>query len=846
MNKYAVKLQKLSFIGLFVHSPNSEWTIDFFAPTLGYQKQKNMKKLFLTKLIFSFLLMSNFCFAQVYSAKGLVKNEINEGVSFASISIFKAQDSTLVKVDACDVNGGWKINSLKPDKYFIKISSVGLQTYRSSNFEIIDQSVDFQPFILQSETKLLKEVSIKAQKPLVEVLADRTVFNVQSTISATGITGFELLRKSPGVVIDNNENLILAGKTGVRIYIDGKPSVLMGQDLNDYLKSLQASDIEAIEIITQPSARYDAAGNAGIINIKLKKDKRFGTNGSLSVGYGYGKFGKLNSSVSLNNRNRKTNLFGTFSNRLGETWSFINFYRQQVGTIFDQKSETVSDAKNNNLKVGFDFFASKNSTFGVILNGNFNNNANRNFSRTPISTIASQQIEQILIADNRSTSKNYNIYLNTNYKFADTLGHELSIDFDYGQYGNQRQSFQPNYYKNAAENLILSERIYRMKTPTDINIVSAKVDYEQRLLKGKVSVGAKVSVVKTNNTFNFYDVIDNQDIFNTNRSNNFIYTENINAAYFNYTRSIKKVNFQLGLRAEQTISEGNLTSIQANNEAQVKRNYVNLFPSGGITFDKNQNNSFALNYSRRIERPTYQSLNPFEWQLDELTYQKGNAFLQPQYTDNIKISHTYKYTLTTALSYSYVRDFFAQITDTTGFNRNFLMERNIANQAVINLEVSYPFQAAKWWNVFVSLNAYRTKFSSEDPKFRAISANVMSFYGQNTFTLPNKFNLEVSGWYSSPGIWGGTYATRSIGSLDLALQKKILKEKISARLAISDVFFTSPWRGETEFGGIKINGSGGWESRQVRLNFSYNFGSKQIKTARQRSTGLEDENSRIN
>ncbi len=803
-----------------------------------------MKKLFATFTFLTILCLTN-VFAQSFSVKGLVKNEANEGVSFASVSVFYAKDSTLVKADACDANGGFKINTLKTDRYFIKISSIGLQSFQSPNFEIIDQNIDFQAFILNNDTQILKEVSVKAQKPMIEVLADRTVFNVQSTLSATGTTGFELLRKAPGVVIDNSENLILAGKTGVRIFIDGKPSVLMGQDLNDYLKSLQASDIEAIEIITQPSAKYDAAGNAGIINIKLKKDKRFGTNGSLSTGFGYGRFGKFNNSLSLNNRNRKTNFFGTYSNRFGQNWSFINLYRQQVNTIFDQKSTTISDAKNNNVKIGFDYFASKKSTFGVILNGNFNDNANRNYSRTPISSMASNQIEQVLIADNRSQSNNYNLYLNTNYKFADTLGHELSVDVDFGRYGNNRQSFQPNFYKNATETQTLLQRIYRMNTPTEIGIISAKADYEQRFLKGKLSLGVKFSQVKTDNTFDFFNVIDERDIFDRNRSNNFIYTEQINAGYVNFDRTIKKMNFQAGLRLEQTISDGKLTSNQANKEAQVKRNYTNLFPSAGITYSRNPKNSFALSYSRRIERPTYQSLNPFEWQLDELTFQKGNAFLQPQYTDNIKLSHTYNYTLTTALSYSFVRDFFAQITDTTGFNRNFLMERNIANQQVINLEVSYPFQAAKWWNVFVSVNAYHTDFRSSDPKFRAVSANVLSFYGQNTFNLPKKWNLELSGWYSSPGVWGGTYVTRNMGSVDLALQKKIFKERISASLAVSDIFFTSPWRGTTQFGGIKITGSGGWESRQVRLNFSYNFGSKQVKSARDRSTGLEDEKGRI-
>jgi outer membrane receptor protein involved in Fe transport len=612
------------------------------------------------------------------------------------------------------------------------------------------------------------------------------------------------------------------------------------------LKSLQASDIEAIEIITQPSARYDAAGNAGIINIRLKKDKRFGTNGSVAIGYGYGYYGKTNASVSFNHRTRKSNLFGTYSSRVGKNWSFLNFYREQVNTIFDQKSEIISDNRSNNIKLGLDYFASKKSTLGVILNANLNVNDNTTLSRTPIFTENLINPAQVLIANNSSNSNSNNLYLNTNYRFADTLGRVLNIDVDLGIYGNRRQSYQPNVYKNGNETEEIFSRIFRMKTPTNISIFSTKADYEQNLFRGKIGLGAKFSVVTTDNTFDFFDVIDGEDRLNPNRSNNFIYTERINAAYVTYNRSIKKIDLQFGLRAEQTISDGNLTSQQNNADSRVKRNYTNLFPSGGITYKANKDNSWGLTYSRRIERPTYQSLNPFEWQLDELTYQKGNAFLQPQYVDNLKLSHTYKYTLTTSLSYSYVRDFFAQITDTTDFNRNFLMERNIANQQVINLGVSYPFRAAKWWNVYLSLNAFHTDFRSDDIKFMDVRANVLSFYGQNTFSLPQKWNLEVSGWYSSPGIWGGTYITRSQGSLDLALQKRIFKEKISFRLAMSDVFFTSPWRGSTQFGGLKIIGSGGWESRMVRVNLSYNFGNKQVKSARQRQTSLEDEKNRIN
>ncbi|MFN8354583.1 MAG: TonB-dependent receptor [Spirosomataceae bacterium] len=799
-------------------------------------------RLFLSALLFLFATSVR---AQLYSVSGLVKSQANEGVPFATVVAYRVSDSTLAKAEICNENGGFKITNLKPARYFVVASSVGFEKQRSMPFEIFDQSLALPPLVLNN-TAVLKEVSVKAQKPLVEVLADKTVFNVQGSLSATGTTGFELLRKSPGVVIDNNENVVLEGKTGVRIFIDGKPSVLQGQDLTDYLKSLQASDIEAIEVITQPSARYDAAGNAGIINIRLKKDKRFGTNGSASVGYGYGHYGKLNSSVSLNNRNRSTNFFGTYSNRLGKTWSFLNLYREQVSTIFDQKSETVGDGNNHNVKMGFDWFLSKKSTFGVILNGNFNSYAYSNYSRTPIIPMATRQIEQVLIANNRTDFNNYNLYFNSNYKYSDTLGHDLSVDVDFGKYSNRRENFQPNYYQNAVETQTLLERIYRMKTPTDISIVTAKADYEQNFLKGKLGVGLKFSSVSTDNTFDFYDVIDQTDVLNKNRSNNFVYQEQIVAGYVNFNKKYKRVNLQMGLRAEQTISDGNLTSTQANRDARVKRNYTNLFPSGGITYSHNANNSFALTYSRRIERPSYQALNPFEWKLDELTYQKGNAFLQPQYTDNLKLSHTYKYTLTTSLSYSYVHNFFAQITDTTNFDRNFMMEQNIADQRVINLGITYPFQVAKWWSVFMSVNAYYTDFRSDNLKFSQVKATVLSLYGQNNFSLPRKWNLEVSGWYSSPGIWGGTYVTRGQGSLDLALQKKILKEKVALRVAVSDVLFSSPWSGDTRFGGLRISGAGGWESRQVRVNLSFNFGSNQVKSARQRRTGLEDESSRIN
>jgi iron complex outermembrane recepter protein len=799
------------------------------------------------KILFTFffsILLSSLVYSQELHISGQVKNSAKESVPYSTIILKNANDTSIVKGELADENGKFSFKNLASGNYLLSISSVGYKNLDAQTIVVGTENILLGDIVM-SEDNTLAEVTVSASKPMIEVKADKTIFNVQGLASAAGISAFEVLRKSPGVSIDNNENVVLQGKSGVRIFIDGKPSILAGTDLNEYLKTLQASDIDAIEIITQPSAKYDAAGNAGIINIKLKKDKRFGTNGSVSTGFAYGKNFRNNNGLSFNNRGKVYNLFGTYSNNMGKSWSFMNFYRQQVNTVFDQKSTTIRDGQGHNAKLGVDFFLNSKSTLGIVLNGNFNDNTTNGVSRTPISPISTGIVNQVLVANSESAVNSNNNYLNVNYKYSGKDESVFNIDFDLGNYANERKSYQPNFYKNASESEVLFQNTFRMNTVPNINLLATQMDYETKFAKGKISTGVKFSKVGTENIFKFYDVVDTKDIINVKRSNTFDYTEEIRAAYVNYSKQIKKIDLQFGLRLEQTISEGILTSAQVNNDSKVSRNYKNLFPSGGLTYNHDYNNAWALTYSSRIERPTYQSLNPFEWQIDELSFQRGNAFLQPQYTNSIKLSHTYKYTLNTTLSYSQINGFFAQITDTVNVNRNFLMERNIADQRVIDLGVSYPFAVNKWWDVYFNMNLYYTDFKSDEVKFQNINATVLSFYGQNTIKLPKKWNLEVSGWFGSPGIWGGTYKTKSLGSLDLALQKKILNDKMSIRIAAGDVLFTSPWKGNTTFGGLKITGSGGWESRQLRMNLSYNFGSNKVKSARQRKTSLEDEKGRI-
>ena len=794
---------------------------------------------------FFFLLASSFLNAQSYSINGKIALESNEKATVTSILLYPENSQTLVKAVVTDSNGNFIFSNIKTGNYFIKINYIGFQSYNSNVFSITDKNIELPLIALQKSTQALEEVVIKKQKPMVQVLADKTIFNVENTINATGTSGFELLRKAPGVVIDNNDNLIVEGKSGVLIYIDGKQSFLSGSDLSNYLKTIQATDIEAIEIITQPSSKYDAAGNAGIINIKLKKNKNFGTNGSISSGYNIGRFGTSLNSLSFNNRNKKNNFYGNYSNRFGKNYNFINLNRLQSNTLFDSRSSSVNETNANNIKLGYDYYANSRNTFGIVVSGNFNNGINNGKTRTPIRSFTASTIDSILVAKSDSYNKNYNLYSNINYRFQDTTGTSFNADFDYGKYNSDRTNYQPNFYYDNNENTILSQSINSQNTPVIIDIFSLKSDYEQRLFKGKFGTGFKTSLVKTDNTFEVFNYPNGLPIFNSLLSNRFEYNENINAVYVNYNRLYKKFNFQFGLRVENTISEGNLISTQQTSNQTVKRSYTDFFPSGGITYQVNDNNSLALLYSNRIERPSYQSLNPFEFQIDELSFQKGNPFLRPQYTTNIKINHTYKYTLNTSLSYSYISDFFAQVTEAEGDTRNFLITRNVANQQIINLGISYPFKVKEWWSVYMSVNAYQSKYMATNDTFTGITQETLSLYGQNNFSLPKDFNLEISGWFSSPSVWGGTYRTRSLGSLDIAIQKQFLSKKLTARLAFSDVLFTSPWRANATFPNLVITGDGGNDSRQVRFNLSYNFGSEQIKKSRNRNSGLEDEKNRI-
>ena len=794
-----------------------------------------------------FWLMSFNIMAQKIS--GIVKDETGKPVDAATILLLSAKDSVVVKYTASKADGQFQFAGVAFSDYVVKASHVGFKNNFSERLNVAGDIV-VADIILAKNSAALGAVVVTAIKPMVEIKADKTILNVEGTINAVGSDVLELLRKSPGVMVDKDDNLSLSGKNGVRVYIDGKPSPLAGTDLAEFLKSLQSSNVEAIEIITNPSAKYDAAGNAGIINIRLKKNKSFGTNGSVNAGWGIGNYPKYNAGLSLNNRSKKINLFGNYNYNENKGLNRMQFYRTVADTIFDQKNRMINQGTNHSYKAGLDYTINKKNSIGINLNGTLNDGSMRSNSNTPIFYQPTDSKVKTLVANNSSQSNRDNINGNANYRYADTSGRELNLDADYARYDIFSNQMQPNIYYDANGN-ITGTVIYNMLAPTNINLYSVKADYEQNFKKGKLGLGGKLAKVNTDNDFKRYNVFSNNKMLDTLRSNRFKYDENINAFYINYNRSFKGFMLQAGLRAEQTAITGLSTGykIQGNNyafyDSAFKRDYVDFFPSLAVTFNKNPKNQLGLSYSRRIDRPAYQDLNPFEFKMDEYSFMKGNTNLRPQYSNSFGITHSYKYKLNSKLNYTHVTDIFAQLIDTTERSKSFMSKQNLATQDIVSLNISYPFAHKKFMS-FINLNSSYSAYKADFGKGRKVDASVFNYniFMQNSLRFAKTWTAELSGFYSSPSIWQGTFESKAMGGVDMGLQKQVLKNKATIKASMSDVFGTMRWKGSSNFAGQTIQASGRWESQVFKLNFSYRFGNTQVKAARQRKNAMEEENKR--
>ena len=783
---------------------------------------------------------------------GLAKDESGAPVNGATVSLVRAADSSTIKLAVTKPNGSYDFSGVKEGNYKVMVTHVGYKPAFSTKFSLNTTDMTVPDIKISKVPANLSNVNVVAKKPMVEVKADKTIVNVEGTINAVGSNALELLRKSPGVLLDKDDNISLAGKNGVQVYIDNRQTPLSGQDLATYLKTLQSSQIEAIELITNPSAKYDAAGNAGIINIRLVKNKSLGTNGSVNAGWNISVHAKYNAGASLNYRNKKINIFSTYNYSYTLNEQNLKIKRTVLDSLFDQRGTFFDIRKAHNFKIGADYFINKKNTVGVMVNGIVADPTSASNSKTFISNATDNTLDRILIASNNSNMKRHNANVNVNYSYSDPKGNSLVVNADRGEYDLDNDQLQPNYYYDASGQTELSRVIYHIISPARIHINSMKADYEQNFLKGKLDFGGKSAWIKTDNDFQRFNVDGSIEERDNDRSNHFIYKENINAGYVNYNRQYKKLIIQAGVRVENTFSEGVSNGLKYNGSNYVpssssfKRSYTDLFPSAAITLNKNPKQPWSLSYSRRIDRPAYQDLNPFEFKLDEYTFMKGNINLRPQYTNSFGLSHMTKYRMNMALNYSHVKDMFTMIIDTVEKSKAVASKKNLATQDVASLNLSYPFQY-KSYSLFTNISSNYSRYKADFGTGRKLNLDAfgVNVFVQNSLKFAKTWTAELSGFYNSPTIYMGNFKGKSIYNVDAGLSKQLMKGKAVLKTSVSDVFHSLKFRGESKFAGQTTNFNFSQESRQFKLSLNYRFGSNTVKAARQRTSGAEDELKRV-
>ncbi len=780
---------------------------------------------------------------------GTVLDEEKKPLDFATISLLKHLDSSLVRTAVSDLDGKFLLSDLPAGDYFLTASMIGFKKISTKVFSINQANpvMNFPEIIVAKDSKMLGEVTVRAIKPFVERKMDRLVVNVENSSVAAGSTALEVLQRAPGVTVDQNDNIAMQGKQGVLVMIDGKQTYMSNADVANLLKSMPSSQIETIELITNPSAKYDAAGNSGIINIKTKKSNNVGTNGTLTAGTGYGDNYRSNAGLSLNHRNRDINLFGNYNFSSVDRGQDLSINREvsnsNVMTYFGQQVNSLRKSDNNNFKAGLDFFLNKNNTLGLLVNGYSNSGSDLNNNITAIGRSFSQA-DSSVIAINNENSKYSNMAYNLNYKsILDTSGMELSLDLDYSRFNGDNRTLYDNRFvnyngPNKAPSLI------RNSTPSLINIKALKADYTLPLNKTmKFEAGIKSSIVKTDNDFRFEELKSNNWENDIRRSNQFVYDENVNAAYTNLNKQFKKTSVQFGLRAEQTNSKGNSITTSK----LVERSYLDIFPSLFINQTLSKNLDMSFSYSRRIDRPSYDALNPFIYFLDQYTYNQGNPFLNPQYTNNYEVSYNYKKTYNLSLNYSLTRDVITEVLlPDTAKKALFQTNENLDKQINYGLNLNAPVTLSKWWSSSNNILAYYLGFRSSDLRGQDLNSGKVAFQfnSQHKFSISKTLSAELLADYRSP-IEYGTLKISSQYGIDLGISKTLLNKRANIKFALSDIFDTRRQTITSAYTGLNYNLEQKNETRIGRISLSYRFGKTEIKPERRRSTGLEDEQRRI-
>jgi hypothetical protein len=789
------------------------------------------------------LLIKASAFSQSSKLSGSILSATDgKAIEFASVALIQLPDSTRAGLGMSNGKGVFSFENIKPGTYLVKVIAVGYERTQSKIFDLGNIAMVLPALKLNGSVKTLKEVGITVKTPLIEQQADRTVLNVEQ-MNTAGDNALDVLKRAPGIKLDKDDNIILKGKSGVNVMIDGKMSYMSGLELSTYLKSLPGSVMSKVELISNPPSSFDAAGSAGIINIKLKRNKLQGFNGTANVGAGYGEYGKGYGGTTLNYNIGKISTYARFSYGYYNSFNKLTMNRIIGEEQFNQRNFWHPITKSSDYSAGADYFINDRHTVGVLWKGSSAPYTTNSESRSVNFNSAQQHMGSVDSKNPQdNTSGNYAINLNYRFKI-DTAGRELGFDLDQVNYDNSRAEQYFNSYFDAAGTRIGEVVNLRNKGFGEVNIYALKIDYIYPLSKTlKAEAGYKSSWVKTNNDVRFDSLKTAGWLNDPKRTNRFIYRENINALYVSFSQSFKRLELKAGLRAEQTFGRGTSSGSQE----EIDRKYWQLFPTFFASWKVNENHQIQGSYARRINRPSYSDLNPFAVYSDPYTALKGNPLLLPSFSNNIELNYNIKSFRVLTLSYAKSTDVISPViyqNDQT--KESISVDENLGRAHNLYLATGSPFDVTKWWNNNTELTlAYdEVKSAVQGGIYNSHKFN-WSMNTEQTFRLPKDLQLTYTFYYGSPSVSGLFRALEYYG-MNFSARKTFMDKKATVSLKLNDIFDTAKFRSVLRYNNVNTYWQNQWESRKINLTLNYKFGNMKVKNARTRSTGTADEESRV-
>lgn len=782
--------------------------------------------------------------------KGNVADPTGKPLEFATVALYRSADSSLVKGTTSDAAGHYIFQTVPKGSYYTEASFVGFRAVRSRGFSAHDAETDVATLMLSPTEQLLQAVTVTARKALVEHHLDRTVINVSNSVLAEGSTALEVLEKVPGVTVDDEGNITLKGKQGVTVMLNGKLTYLSQKELTTLLRGTPSASVSRVEILTQPSARYDAKGNGGILNIELKKNELIGFNGSAYANVAHSRKPRYGTGLNLNYRSGKFNAFGSYDHVYRgekELLSYTRRFRESGQTEPDRVSfqHTVTDEPlyTNTFKAGLDYFVDSRNALGFVMNGNIGTYSNYGSTSNRL-----QKMTGALIADARSTNSDESrwssLSYNVNYtrKFKQE-GRQFSTDLDYS--GNQFQSNQllDTRYADEGGEFTGRRSARRGDIPSYTWVYVGKADYVHPLGKSaKLETGWKSSYVAVNNEVKYDTAAGAGWVYDRSASNRFTYRETIHAGYVQLGGDLGPFQYQVGLRGEYTRTKGH----QVTTDSLVRREYFQLFPSLSLGRKFNDRHRLQFSYSRRIERPDYEDLNPFRFFRDPFLYYEGNPFLQPELTHSLELGHTFRNTLTTTVDYSYTSNvinwMMGQIDST---NTTYQGPQNLRSFVHYGVSFSAAQSPASWWTTNNFLSVFRNEYRGDQKGGNLRNGLTgFTFNSQNTLQLARNTSAEISLSYYSKSVYG-VFVSNPYMVISAGIQRQVLRKTGTLKLAVNDLFQGRKRVQTARYENLDLNTYIRFDSRVVTLSFSCRFGNKNLKTGSSRKTGSDDVQSRV-